>query len=766
LRRIVLGVVVSALLLGGCSKSSENTAAATASPSPTEQATSAPAPAATASASPGTSASSATPTPTPSPTPTPDANLLDWQNGTIVRSYTSGGTNDPNDFARYGVGMPSGSTVPAVFTYELPGAATIASFSVDLPATDSGKPAATVDVAIATDGPTGDFRDLGTLTGGDVAATKSLTPNAAGRWVRITAAGPTFTNLVATGTLAPLPATASPVGIYVEADGKAPYANGVFLNHSFDTDPWYRKIATVGTAMSGARCFDGHLGGGYPGTLNGRVWAFSDSGNASQAVVNDDASLIVGVDNGLPLYLMRVTTQPKWCVPQTSGTGANRVLVLDSNAAQVLWPIEQNGLAGYSYTRMHASMLDQSALNGAGTVILNMLCNAQSYLSKGQTDALLQWVSAGHKLLVVDSDACSASSYDFLPYPFHTSNPGARGASGDRLIIVENDALGASDKSDAHFFDPNTFINKGSNQLGDANIVTTNDSHWCGHLFGTNANHDNGFMQMYAPYGQGIIIYDGFDHDDATNLGYERVRTLELQLPVPAGMPCSQTVAASFIVQPSAEATFTTGKAQTLPFSMETLASLGWSGHVTIATTGDFPASVTPAAFDLAGTTQPLRVAVKLPASAKAGVYTITVTGSDAQGHASQATISLTAVAPLVKKIKKHQRIRIYGIHFDVDSAHIQPQSEKVIKEIADLMKGNPAVRFQVEGHTDSDGGATYNLGLSQRRAQAVVNDLVARYGIARSRLVPKGFGLTKPVKPNTTPANKALNRRVELLAL
>jgi fibro-slime domain-containing protein len=130
------------------------------------------------------------------------------------------------------------------------------------------------------------------------------------------------------------------------------------------------------------------------------------------------------------------------------------------------------------------------------------------------------------------------------------------------------------------------------------------------------------------------------------------------------------------------------------------------------------------------------------------------------------AVLSATTAAPLVKKIKKHQRIRVYGIHFDVASAHIQPQSENVIKQIAEIMRNNPTLRFQVEGHTDSDGGAAYNLDLSQRRAQSVVDDLVTRYGIARSRLVAKGFGLTEPVKPNTTPANKALNRRVEILAL
>jgi outer membrane protein OmpA-like peptidoglycan-associated protein len=81
-------------------------------------------------------------------------------------------------------------------------------------------------------------------------------------------------------------------------------------------------------------------------------------------------------------------------------------------------------------------------------------------------------------------------------------------------------------------------------------------------------------------------------------------------------------------------------------------------------------------------------------------------------------------------------------------------------------MRENPTWRFQVQGHTDSDGGAAYNLALSQRRAQSVVNDLVTHFGIARSRLVAKGYGLTEPVASNSTDAGKALNRRVELLRL
>jgi hypothetical protein len=213
--------------------------------------------------------------------------------------------------------------------------------------------------------------------------------------------------------------------------------------------------------MTAMRCYDGHYGDAYPGDLDGRTWSFTHGKDGlGKTTVNDDASLIVGQQEGGPLYLMRTSKQPKYCQPFQSGTGSQRVLVLDANAVQSLYPIENNALPGYSYTRIGAGMLDAASLAGKQTAILNMLCDASGYFSKAQGDAIVQWVSAGHKLLIVDSDACGKSSYAFLPYAFTRSNHGANGASGDRLIVVEPDALGTTDKDDAaHFFDPQVFIN-------------------------------------------------------------------------------------------------------------------------------------------------------------------------------------------------------------------------------------------------------------------------------------------------------------------
>ena len=120
----------------------------------------------------------------------------------------------------------------------------------------------------------------------------------------------------------------------------------------------------------------------------------------------------------------------------------------------------------------------------------------------------------------------------------------------------------------------------------------------------------------------------------------------------------------------------------------------------------------------------------------------------------------------LATQLEHGGRARIYGVHFDVASARIQPQSEATIREIADLLRTHPSWRMRVEGHTDSDGGAADNLALSLERARSVVGELAKRYRIAPARLVAAGFGQTRPVASNVSAAGKALNRRVELVRL
>jgi len=116
------------------------------------------------------------------------------------------------------------------------------------------------------------------------------------------------------------------------------------------------------------------------------------------------------------------------------------------------------------------------------------------------------------------------------------------------------------------------------------------------------------------------------------------------------------------------------------------------------------------------------------------------------------------------QELKQTGQAEIYGIYFDFASDKIKPESEPVLREIADALNHNPSWKLRVEGHTDNIGGDEYNLDLSQRRAEAVKSALVNRYRIAAARLTPKGFGATRPKEPNDTLAGRARNRRVELV--
>ena len=79
-------------------------------------------------------------------------------------------------------------------------------------------------------------------------------------------------------------------------------------------------------------------------------------------------------------------------------------------------------------------------------------------------------------------------------------------------------------------------------------------------------------------------------------------------------------------------------------------------------------------------------------------------------------------------------------------------------------MKKYPNTTAIIEGHTDDVGTDEYNMQLSRQRADSVVNYLVEKFGIDRSRLTAKGYGLTRPVADNSTDAGKQKNRRIEAI--
>lgn len=105
----------------------------------------------------------------------------------------------------------------------------------------------------------------------------------------------------------------------------------------------------------------------------------------------------------------------------------------------------------------------------------------------------------------------------------------------------------------------------------------------------------------------------------------------------------------------------------------------------------------------------------------------------------------------------------IPAVLFEFDKSEIQGIYTPGIDRVVEVLKKNPDVTMEIQGHTDNKGPAAYNQRLSERRAQAVKAYMVAA-GISADRLTTKGFGLTNPVASNDSESGRSQNRRVELI--
>ncbi len=104
-------------------------------------------------------------------------------------------------------------------------------------------------------------------------------------------------------------------------------------------------------------------------------------------------------------------------------------------------------------------------------------------------------------------------------------------------------------------------------------------------------------------------------------------------------------------------------------------------------------------------------------------------------------------------------------ILFDFNQFVIKPEYNATLDELVEYLKASNNTKISISGHTDSDGTDQENLFLSQNRSKAVASYIITK-GIDTSRISFKGFGKTKPVLPNTSPENKAKNRRIEFVLI
>ncbi len=110
---------------------------------------------------------------------------------------------------------------------------------------------------------------------------------------------------------------------------------------------------------------------------------------------------------------------------------------------------------------------------------------------------------------------------------------------------------------------------------------------------------------------------------------------------------------------------------------------------------------------------------------------------------------------------KEHPRV-LANVYFQFGRDSLDPNSEIILKRVAESLTLDTLVTLEVRGYTDITGTLTLNMHLSQQHAESVRNYLVQQ-GIDPNRLTAKGFGLLDPIASNQTLERRAKNRRIEL---
>jgi outer membrane protein OmpA-like peptidoglycan-associated protein len=582
------------------------------------------------------------------------------------------------------------ATLPQL-VYELPAVAHIDAFEID--AFDSTDPATKIHFEISSTDPK-TFTDAGTIALAGTSAGAKPSPTLTGpftaRWVRVTidmkpGASLYVSSISAIGTVT-VPRTPF-AGRWAMAYWPAAIGDRIFEGTT--TGATLVPGKPIGNGEAATFEYDGGVLGGscnrdygpWRGPIvDGR--AMLGGADALQVVAN--GALLVGEVGGYPIVAQRIKAAPT-CDVAPRGNGPE-VVMIKRNPTTRTSESDPKVVAGHRFTTVFLFGLRAEDLAHAHAAMLAYDCKADDDLSTDQQKLLLAFVASGHVLMIRDADDCTHSTYGFMPYAFTSQNSGASGARGTVLKVADSSALGSVDPHDrAHFFDARAYLADTNQQIGDSDIMKTDDAHWCGLLFAKNLKGASGWVHAYARFGRGVITFTGFDTDDLDHrvVPAMKLAKLDYDYSPSTPLPCTAKVALDPLGPPK-------------------------------------PA-LAPA-----------------PPPPKKSIAT---------------------------QLEHGGRARIYGIHFDVASARIQPRSEGTIAEIARVLEAHGNWRMRVEGHTDSDGDAASNLTLSIARAKSVVADL-RKHGIATSRLVAAGYGSTRPVATNATDAGKALNRRVELVRL
>jgi len=151
--------------------------------------------------------------------------------------------------------------------------------------------------------------------------------------------------------------------------------------------------------------------------------------------------------------------------------------------------------------------------------------------------------------------------------------------------------------------------------------------------------------------------------------------------------------------------------------------------------------------------------------------YGISVSKKEYLFHSENFDIPEDAVAKkiqkdiLLKKVEVGTKIVLNNIFFDFNKATLRDESVAELDRLYKLLEELPTLKIEISGHTDNVGSASYNQGLSENRAKAVVNYLTGK-GINKERLLFEGYGFEQPIASNDNEAGRQQNRRTEFKVL
>jgi hypothetical protein len=378
------------------------------------------------------------------------------------------------------------------------------------------------------------------------------------------------------------------------------------------------------------------------------------------------ATTIVDADSGfanVSLSENACAASRRTTSPATHGS-SHRVLVLTRDKktyAPLLYSPEENTPADRSiYAQLTLTAVQPELAwptllrpeDGIDTVVLAQVCDVSTTVPGPFKRALMSWVADGHKLIIQDADTCGPNKvpdYGFLPFRFATSNAGGHASGSKTLFFVEENALANADPQHPGFLDVKAWLASSAgnrNELGDSNLIKSYDSHWCGQLVARNDDDTIGFVEAYAHYGRGLIIYDGFDADQSDGTGYRHLVARELaQSFDPDGLPCTARLGNFVITTESSLQTQWMSAGRTYSYPLTILSNQGYKGTVKLALAASPPDSAVSGAFDAdrVDVTDLSRIVLTVTTSANAPVSThrVAVHGTDATGMSNTLCLEL-----------------------------------------------------------------------------------------------------------------------------